>query len=347
MRQNPRKASLTTQDLWPLQVSTVTSDLANTRRDATAQSQNHPNEVDLSVLRDPPSTSSTNLACSSTSANPERDHCISDHHDPDGVSAILGAITGEQQNQGFHGASSAANFMQQIRQAIDAQIGVSPESVHDGPQNDQTSTYTGDGLYPSSNIAIKQKVNNYVLPPRKLADSLLQTYWIYVYPLYPFLDRTNFTSMYNGIWTGDWASMASSSRTFVMSDDEPTGVCIFNMVLALSCQYSDTLEEGSHRATAKIFFLRAKESLQFDPINVSNRSIHLVQALLLSGQYLQSIGSPHEAWGAIGAAMRICHELGFHLSSATGERAAQSVREGETVKRVYHGCIMMDRQVFN
>ena len=282
---------------------------------------------------------------SSNSADTRRDHDITIDDDGSGsVSAIIGAVTGEPQNQGFHGTSSAVTFMQQIRQAIDARMGVSPESGLDRYQNsNQPFTYDGHRKHSTK----KHTVADYVLPPRRLADNLLQTYWVYIFPIYPFLEKRDFMNIYNSIWTGDWAN-ASSSSPFDSSLDvhEPTAVCIFYLVLALGCQYSDAIEERSQRDTAKSFFFRAKECLQFDPIDLSNHSLQLLQALLLSGQYLQSIGNPHEAWGAIGVATRICHEFGFHLaSSTTGERVIRSKREREIIRRVYHGCVMMDRYV--
>ncbi|EED16213.1 C6 transcription factor, putative [Talaromyces stipitatus ATCC 10500] len=274
---------------------------------------------------------------------PDRDELTSIHDRSTGVSAIVGAVTGERQNQGFHGTSSAATFMQQIREAINARVGVSPESGHEGYQ---TFTNAGHRQPLSGRSAKKPVASDYVLPPRRLADDLLQTYWVYVYPLYPFLDKRGFMQTYHRIWTGDLASNSSSATYKSGADtDEPTAVCIFNMVLALACQYSDAIEEGSRRNTAKTFFLRAKDCLQFDPLDSSNHSIHLVQAFLLFGQYLQSIGSPHEAWGAIGVATRICHELGFHRTSTMSERTVQGARERETVRRVYHGCVMIDRML--
>jgi hypothetical protein len=292
-------------------------------------------------------TPSRKMDCSGNCADTQRNHTIPIDNDGSGsVSAIVGAPTDEQQNQGFYGTSSAVTFMQQIRQAIDARIGVSPESGNEWHRNNhQPFTYADH----ENRSTTKRTVHDYVLPPRRLADNLVQTYWLYVYPLYPFLDKRDFMQIYNTIWAGDWKNKSSSSSyASSLNVDEPTAVCILNMVLALGCQYSDAADGRSHRDMSKDFFFRAKECLQFDPLDSSNYSRYLVQALLLSGQYLQSIGSPHEAWGAIGVATRMCHELGYHLALSTAsERAIQSgrTRERETTRRVYHGCVMMDRYV--
>lgn len=279
-----------------------------------------------------------------TSNVPERDDFISSNDRPDAISAIVGAVTGEQQTQGFHGTSSAATFMQQIREAINARVGVPSENEHDWDLSNQVLTHTGHQQHSSAGFTNTRVAPNYVLPPRKLADDLCQTYWTYVYPLYPFLDKRSFMESYNRIWAGDWTSTSFSSYASGSSDDinELTAVCIFYMVLALACQYSNAVDEESRRDTAKSFFLRAKNCLQFDPVDFSNHSIYLVQAFLLFGQYLQGIGRPHEAWGAIGVATRICHELGFHRTQNT---TVQRRRERETIKQVYHGCVMIDRCV--
>jgi hypothetical protein len=266
----------------------------------------------------------------------------------EGVSAMVGAVTGEPQNEGFLGSSSAAAFMKHIRKAIDSRLGVSPldEEFH-GNDRFQTVTNTAHLQPVSEESKRKYLLDDYVLPPRKLADSLLNTYWTYVHPLYPFLNRGSFTRIYNDIWTGsNAATTASTSPQASSTTDESTSLCIFNLVLALSCQYSDEIEPRKCQATARVFFTRAKDLLRFDPVDSADRSVQLVQALLLMGQYLQGIGSTHKAWGIVGMAIRVCHELGLHLAVTTSERVVQNILEREMMRRVYHGCVMMERYVF-
>lgn len=133
-------------------------------------------------------------------------------------------------------------------------------------------------------------------------------------------------------------SSASSSAT-----DEATFLCTFNLVLALSCQYAEIIEPDQCQTTANMFFQRAKDLLKFDPVESTGRSVQLVQALLLMGQYLQGIGSANRAWSVIGIALRICHELGLHNPSNKAERSCRNITERELVRRLYHGCLMLER----
>jgi hypothetical protein len=269
-------------------------------------------------------------------------------NESEGVSAIIGAVTGEPQNQGFLGSSSAAAFMKHIREAVDSRAGVeSPEGVLFGSERTQIHPESGHGQQLFGSGKRKSPLEDYVLPPRKLADSLSRAYWANVYPLYPFLDRRNFTKMYNDIWNGtDDAVSTPMSPTTSSCPGNPTSLCIFNLVLALACQYPDTIEPGKSQSTARVFFLRAKDLLRFDPVDSADRSIYLVQALLLMGQYLQSIGSTHKAWRVVGIAIRVCHELGLHRAVTTSEEVVPKINEREMMRRVYHGCVMMERYVF-
>ncbi|KAH9213109.1 fungal-specific transcription factor domain-containing protein [Leptodontidium sp. 2 PMI_412] len=260
-----------------------------------------------------------------------------------GVSAIVGAVTGEAQNEGFHGLSSAATFMQQIRQQVDLRAGfASPNSNQSTSLPDEVSHERQS----RRNLRSQGFSCGYTLPPRRTADYLINTYWTYVFPLYPFLHRSSFTEAYKDVWDGgsisipDSMSSASSSAT-----DEATFLCTFNLVLALSCQYAEIIEPDQCQTTANMFFQRAKDLLKFDPVESTGRSVQLVQALLLMGQYLQGIGSANRAWSVIGIALRICHELGLHNPSNKAERSCRNITERELVRRLYHGCLMLERML--
>ena len=144
------------------------------------------------------------------------------------VNAITSAATGEHQNEGFHGTSSAASFLNTVRQAIEG----------------KTSTDFGTGVIPASSrdAAPKNRRLEYLLPPRNLSDELQDGYWKFVYPLYPFIDRQTFDQIYGHLWAGNPLPGTSTS---VARLDEAPSVATLNLVLALGCQYRLQTEPGA------------------------------------------------------------------------------------------------------
>jgi hypothetical protein len=172
----------------------------------------------------------------------------------------------------------------------------------------------------------QQKSNlNYVLPPRQVADSLMALYWKIVYPLYPYVDRYEIETAYQSLWTGNY--------------DEPMFLCILNIIFALSCQLSDAIKPEQREPSADVFFVRARETLNFNVWQAG--SIQSVQAFLLLAQYLQSTNEPHQCWIVVGLAVRTAQSLGLHLPETS--EGVPSSRLRELLRKIWHGCVLMDR----
>jgi hypothetical protein len=237
------------------------------------------------------------------------------------VSAMMGAVLDEPQSQGFFGGSSAGSFIKQVRKAIDNKI-ESPQGVE--PSNSILDQIQLSMLIPDGKS--RQKSNlNYVLPPRQVADSLIALYWKIVYPLYPYVDRFEIETAYQSLWTGHY--------------DEPMFLCMLNIIFALSCQLSDTIKPEQREASADVFFVRARETLNFNVWQAG--SVQSVQAFLLLAQYLQSTNEPHQCWIVIGLAIRTAQSLGLHLPETS--EGVSSPRNRELLRKVWHGCVLMDR----
>lgn len=241
------------------------------------------------------------------------------------VNAFTGAATGEPQNEGFHGASSAASFMYNVRNAIEGRVpaDLTTGIVPAAPQGQRTTS----------------KRLDYVLPPRKSADELLECYWRFVYPLYPLIDQQKFGQIYNCLWNG--APLPESS-SYIMRLDEEASVATLNLALALGCQYRLQNEVGESHTAAEMFFSRAHSAVKFDPTDTSNTSVQVVQVMLLMAQYLIGTGNTHKAWGVIGMALRGCHHLGLHRD-ITYKNVILDIKDREFAKRIYHACLMLER----
>ena len=125
---------------------------------------------------------------------------VSGNHREHGVNAMMGAVEEGYANQGFFGSSSAAGFMHQIKTAIDKTI--SSPDAHSATPNlaVRSSLLSGrhDDLPSDTSYA-----DDYVLPPRRTADRLMNVYWDYVFPLYPFVDSTSMKFEYTKVWKGE------------------------------------------------------------------------------------------------------------------------------------------------
>jgi hypothetical protein len=242
--------------------------------------------------------------------------------DGDGVNAMMGAVEEERASQGFFGSSSAAGFMRQIRTAVDKRV-LSPHLGSSLPH-----TVIPSNIIPKRSERPQSSVANYVLPPRKMADSLMQVYWDYVFPLYPFLIPDEMKDEYEKIWSGE-----------SLEYDESMLMCTLNVIFALASQLADFVPPTERETSADVFFSRAKGLFQFNLWDTG--SIGLIQCLLLMAQYLQSTDSAHQCWIVTGLAIRNAQSLGLHLPQTISR--LQTFRERQLARKIWHGCILMDR----
>ncbi|PLB35594.1 transcription factor domain-containing protein [Aspergillus candidus] len=242
-----------------------------------------------------------------------------------GVNAMMGAVEEERPTQGFFGSSSAASFMRQIRTAVDKRVSSSHRQTSDsilGIEPPSSLTSTRNARTPT--------VPNYVLPPRKTADSLMEVYWCFVFPLYPFVDGAQLRAEYGRIWTGE-----------SLHSDENMLMCTFNVVFALACQLADSISPEEREASADAFFSRAKDLLQFSLWNTGSAA--LIQCFLLMAQYLQSTDSAHQCWIVTGLAVRNAQSLGLHLPQTIAR--LRNPQEQQLARKIWHGCVLMDRVI--
>lgn len=236
---------------------------------------------------------------------------------------MMGAVEEEIPTQGFFGSSSAASFMRQIKTAVDKRI-ASP----DRPTSDPVLGAPPSSLMSTRTESVPSSVPNYVLPPRKMADSLMDVYWAEVFPLYPLVDSARMRADYAKIWTGD-----------SLQSDENMLMCTLNVIFALSCQLADFIQPEEREPSADGFFARAKSLLHFNLWNTG--SAGLIQCLLLMAQYLQSTNSAHQCWIVTGLAVRNAQSLGLHLPQTIVR--LPTFQEQQLARKIWHGCVLMDR----
>ncbi|KAB8260999.1 C6 transcription factor [Aspergillus pseudonomiae] len=241
----------------------------------------------------------------------------------DGVNAMMGAVEEERPTQGFFGSSSAASFMHQIKMAVDRRV--------TSPHRRTSDTILGVSHAPGLMSTASERhfnIQNYVLPPRKTADSLMGVYWSFVFPLYPLVDGIGLRAEYEKVWTGE-----------PLENDESMLMCTLNVIFALACQLADFIPPEEREASADAFFSRAKDLLQFNLWDTGSAA--LIQCLLLMAQYLQSTDSAHQCWIVTGLAIRNAQSLGLHLPQTITR--LPSPQEQQLARKIWHGCVLMDR----
>jgi hypothetical protein len=234
----------------------------------------------------------------------------------DSMTAVVdeGVSTGE-----FFGSSSAGSFTAQIKAAVASRL---------GQAQPKRSSCIGAGNVNAPRRLPARNIANNVLPARRQADHLMYVYWVYVDPLYPFLDRRK--------WDQNYANLFSGTP---LDTDEAIFVATLNVIFALSTQLVESMEPESRDETSDVYIKRAKDLL--DLAFWDTVSVELVQYLLLLSQYLQSTSQPHQTWMIVGSAVRVAQSLGLHLPETSAGQPTPGQRE--LLRRIWHGCVLMDR----
>lgn len=248
------------------------------------------------------------------------------------MSNIKGSVTSSPRTRGsfrteeFFGGASAASFTSQINTAIDARLGRSQPTT---PGYNSVWPSRGKGTDPPQDDPAGDPLE-YTLPQRTLADDLLQQYYALVWAIIPMHDWVLFQDAYESVWLGN--PLPIPERIFH---------CMLNLAFALGSQFSQAIQPSKRRETGRSFWKKA-QSL-FDPRLHDSASHEGVQCLILMGLYLQTTYESHQCWMTVGAAIRMAQSLGLHLPSTTRRDATR--REIEIPRRVWYGCVYMDRYV--
>ncbi|GAQ36257.1 transcription factor [Aspergillus tubingensis] len=233
----------------------------------------------------------------------------------------------------FYGSSSIASLMRFARLSVPLQSSPRAKGGTNTPMDYQ--------YHESPNT--QYRLNDFTLPPRSLADHLLNCFFDRVACIYPFFDRPSFEKAYDNLWKSERDGMNKLPDMHIglggRSDSSPKSIvlhCALNGMFALGCHFSD-LQLQEREATAHSFFLRCKRFVGLDLLEI--HTVGVVQTLLIVALYLQSSPYPSRCWNAIGLACRLAQGLGLH---ETNNASSMTVLETEVRRRTWHGCVMLD-----
>lgn len=291
-------------------------------------------------------------------AHTQTDHiCVPSPFHAEGESNItgMGSIAASSVDEGqqpigqardYYGNSSTASLIHLLarqngsKPSSSAQI-VQSENRRQCHNRPSLAGLTSGGC--SSSPSRFQHVGDFLLPPRDLADHLLDCFRDRVYCLYPFFDWDAFQKAYDNLWTSQFHPRRELSKLNIGLGSKSTSgagsivfTCALNIIFAIGCHFAD-IPAVEREAVAHSFFLRAKQHIGLDMLDI--RSIGVVQTLLITTLYLQSTPYPHRCWNSIGVACRLAQGLGLHEAK---QYQFKDPLEQEIQRRTWHGCVMMD-----
>ncbi|SDA02837.1 BZ3500_MvSof-1268-A1-R1_Chr11-1g03181 [Microbotryum saponariae] len=178
------------------------------------------------------------------------------------------------------------------------------------------------------------------LPDKVTQQHLLDLYWTYVHPHFPIVYKVSFLRGYR--------HRMSHPETDTRPDN--TGINKIPLVLllsmfALAARYSDLdgdRTEGMYWTAGDVYLERAKKLLDYD---YGSSRLVTVQSLLLLAYREIGTGAMSSSWLFTGMAIRMAQDLGLFRDVEKWFLPVQrfSHEEKQTRKRVWWGCIILDR----
>ncbi|KAJ5143188.1 uncharacterized protein N7515_001975, partial [Penicillium bovifimosum] len=246
------------------------------------------------------------------------------------------------QEQVYYGNSSVASFMRLAGESMPLRSYMS--ALRASKNESSRPQHPGGGLWRDlGHPSVDFRFDDFSLPPRSLADHLLECYWDRVHCLFPFFHRPSFEQAYENLWGSEKETKPPLPQLNIglgsALDSAPNSVvfhCALNGIFALGSHFSDIPAEDREPAVYS-FFLRAKKFINLDLIDIG--TIGVVQTLLIVSLLLQSTPYPMRCWNAIGLACRAGQGIGLH---ETTTHASNKPLETEIRRRTWHGCVIMD-----
>ncbi|CUM49412.1 uncharacterized protein AC631_05750 [Debaryomyces fabryi] len=241
----------------------------------------------------------------------------------DAMGAGSGAVSNKNRDKSFFGRSAAMSFMKELFESVDHESidNFEPESV-------KSITYKMSRHEKERSTISLSRI---VVPPRGVADGYVKIYFENTYPLYPFVHKPTFMSAYEEIWSSDTNNCELDELFY----------CILNIIFAFGYHLSPLEEHLESSKTTNVYFERSQELLKFHLMDAG--SLLLIQALLLTGQFLQATTRLAGCWNIVGLTIRIAQSLGLHMEKSLSPQ--RSYIEQEIEKRLWHGCLLMDKIV--
>lgn len=246
-------------------------------------------------------------------------------------------------NDQYYGQSSLVSLVHQYAQSSPGHRSAQSLSRHPMASSMSPASFaSGPNVSSSKNMATLLS-DDFSLPPRRLADWLLEVYFSNNHIFYPWLHKESFLATYESLWTShDNNTSRSLPDVGLGGSNCPPSVfnCTLNAVFAIACEFSN-MEPRDKRTSSMMFYERMKSLMNIDILD--SGSLAHVQALLIVAIYLQCTPYPKRCWNVIGMAHRMAVGLGLQNRRQFRDMTAL---EQEIRWRAWCACVQMDVYVF-
>jgi hypothetical protein len=291
---------------------------------------------------------------------------VDDHIDGLGAITQLAPLCGsppETERTIYFGTSSTVNFVKQVHQILsEADAGIQ----QDARSSDLPKPKRRHGRHGSGRDGNGPKImEEYAIPTRGESESMLASFWTRTYPLYPFLNRSDFDESYRQLWTPPShnnvpASMATADdgdsgyhedpgqhRVRVHGDGIPESRrfhVLLNIMYALGCLSSTSKHTTTQAERAQFYWRRCKDLLERD-FDIFNRPrTRFIQAVLYMSVYMQSTEELTSAsWNLSAIAIRMSQALGLHCAVSNRSLDPARLKLLSVRAQTWAGCVVMDR----
>ncbi|KAL7809294.1 hypothetical protein V8C26DRAFT_412227 [Trichoderma gracile] len=226
-------------------------------------------------------------------------------------------------------SGSPGTFAGEVEAAIDAKFGEAPSGSGNAMPLSDAPLFE---LLLSSRRRAGEAHIDKVLPPRRLADQLLHTFWRCIHPVDFLLNKERFCRSYNRLFAGD-----------ELETEEHIFIATLNIVFAFATQVHEPATAAERNQVAATYFQRAWNLLRPESILWESPSLQLVECLLLMSRYLQCTNNPHQTWMAVGSAIRIAQSLGIHIPKTP--EADMSSDESCWSYHLWNCCVFADLSI--
>lgn len=240
----------------------------------------------------------------------------------------------------YYGQSSLVSFIQQCTHtSANHESGRGPPSRSTQPITPSTASTALNQCPLKPTRMHPHLLDDFSLPPRRVADWLLGIYFKGSHMFYPWVHKESFMTCYEQLW--------SNNDEETLNDLPDVGLggpgcsmevfhCALNAIFAIACEFSN-MPVKDKQTSSLMFYDRMKSLINIDILDSGN--LGHVQALLLVSLYLQCTPYPRRCWNTVGMAYRISVGIGLHLSRRCDDL---SPLEREIRWRVWCACVQMD-----